>query len=86
MVLHCELYSFFLFAFVGPDLEQKPLSSLIGQNILAGCTSVLSVVTGISSLDKIIWFLQNECMFFLYHTLYAVSVRVQKVLLNSEQI
>lgn len=64
MVLHCELYSFFLFAFVGPDLEQKPLSSLIGQNILAGCTSVLSVVTGISSHDKIIWFLQNECMFF----------------------
>lgn len=86
MVLHCELYSFSLFAFVGPDLEQKPLSSLIGQNILAGCTSVLSVVTGISSHDKIIDSSKMSVWGFFYHTLYAVSVRVQKVLLNSEQI
>lgn len=48
MVSHCELYSFSLFVVVGPDLQQKTLPLLIGQNILlAVCTSVSSVVTGI---------------------------------------
>lgn len=69
MVLYCELYFLSLLAFFGPDLEQNPLNSLIGENILAGCTSVLSViVSGISSHDKISGFSKMSVWFSLYHT------------------
>lgn len=73
-----------LLLFVGPDLEQKALLSLIGESILAGCTSVLSVmISGTSSHDKISGFSKMSVWFSLYHTLYAVYVRILKVLLIS---
>lgn len=84
MVLHCEFCFFSLFLFVRPDLEQKALPSLIGESILAECTSVLSViVSGTSSHDKTSGFSKMSVWFSLYHTLYDVCVRILKVLLSS---